>query len=122
MLSKPDPSHHYLRCKRDDGPECTVDLTELEEAFDRVDFLEYYFLPAIGRTVSVSMKRSLILTTRKNRKSPEIPKLYPSIVSKTGPDSSGWKNSQTPCTPSRPDFSEQKPCDAKSRSEISRTF
>jgi len=39
------------------------------------------------------MKRSQILTTRKNRKSPEIPKLYPSIVSKTGPDSSGWKNS-----------------------------
>ena len=49
MLSKTDPSHHYLRCKRDDGSECTVDLTELEEALDGVDFLEYYFLPAIGK-------------------------------------------------------------------------
>jgi len=49
MLSKLDPSHHYLRCKRDDGSECTVDLTELEEALDGVDFLEYYFLPAIGK-------------------------------------------------------------------------
>ncbi len=49
MLSKPDPSHHYLRCKRDDGSECTVDLTEPEEVLDGVDFLEYYFLPAIGK-------------------------------------------------------------------------
>ena len=59
MLSKPDPSHHYLRCKREDRSECTVDLTELEEALDGLDFLEYYFLPASGRTVCVSIDEAL---------------------------------------------------------------
>ena len=41
MSNKPDPSHHHLRCKRDDGSACTVDLTELEEALNGFDFLEY---------------------------------------------------------------------------------
>src|SRR5688572_29563886 len=59
MLSALDPSHHYLRCKREDGSECTVDLTELEEALDGLDFLEYYFLPASGRTVAVPVEEAL---------------------------------------------------------------
>ena len=59
MSNNLDPSHHYLRCKRDDGSECTVDLTELEEALNGFDFLEYYFLPATGRTVSVSIDEAL---------------------------------------------------------------
>jgi hypothetical protein len=32
-----------------------VDLTELEEALDGFDFLEYYFVPATGRTVPVKI-------------------------------------------------------------------
>lgn len=41
----------YLRAKRPDGSECTVDLIELESAFDD-DMAEYFFDPESGRIVS----------------------------------------------------------------------
>ena len=53
MLSKPDPSHHYLRCKRDDGSECTVDLTELEEALADLDDEEEQEIPGDTETLPI---------------------------------------------------------------------
>ena len=52
-MSTQTDNHNYLRCRRDDGTEVTVDLTELEEALEGMDFLQYYFLPGTGRTVSI---------------------------------------------------------------------
>ena len=43
--------HCYLRAKRPDGSECTIDLIELETAFDD-DMAEYFFDPESGRIVS----------------------------------------------------------------------
>src|SRR5579883_2020230 len=43
--------HSYLRAKRPDGSECTIDLIELETAFDD-DMAEYYFAPQSGRIIS----------------------------------------------------------------------
>jgi hypothetical protein len=41
----------YLRAKRPDGSECTIDLIELETAFED-DMAEYFFDPESGRIVS----------------------------------------------------------------------
>jgi hypothetical protein len=41
----------YIRAKRPDGSECTIDLIELETAFDD-DMAEYFFDPESGRIVS----------------------------------------------------------------------
>jgi hypothetical protein len=43
--------YSYLRAKRPNGSECTIDLIELETAFDD-DMAEYFFDPESGRIVS----------------------------------------------------------------------
>ena len=39
-------SNAYIRARREDGSECTIDLTELEDALNGVTPGEYYFLPS----------------------------------------------------------------------------
>jgi hypothetical protein len=59
MSTQREPAHDCLRCRREDGSAVTVNLTELQEALEGTDFLEYYFLPETGRTVSILKDQDL---------------------------------------------------------------